>query len=333
MTVKTALLGSCLVFAAGTASAEEFRMQTFLGATAATTVAFEQMAADLAEATNGEVQITVLPGGAVVGAAETIEAIQNGILAGQYTAPSYFAGSDPALGVLGDTLAAYPDSATRDRWFTEGGGLELARALYAQYDLFFICPIYWPPEQIPSTVPIETVSDFEGLRMRAPGGLASDLLSRAGASLVTMGVGESVTAMETGVLDATDLANVALNVALGMHNRAKYSILARHSMAVTEMSVSMDMWDGLSPDAQAAFEAACNSMSASLRDTLAGQDAAAEEQAMSDLDVTFIAFGETEAETFRGFTRDVWADWGGRSPNAQAIVDSHLAFLETLGLN
>ncbi|MEO1224861.1 MAG: TRAP transporter substrate-binding protein DctP [Pseudomonadota bacterium] len=333
MTLKTVLLGTTLCLVATTATAEEFRMQTFLGATAATTVAFEEMAAALAEATNGEVEITVLPGGAVVGASETIEAIQNGLLDGQYTAPSYFAGSDPALGVLGDTLAAYPDSATRDRWFTEGGGLDLARALYDQYDLHFICPIYWPPEQIPSTVPITTVSDFEGLRMRAPGGLASDLLSRAGASLVTLGVGESVTAMETGVLDATDLANVALNVALGMHNQADYSILARHSMAVTEMSVSNDKWNSLSPEAQAAFEDACNAMSVQLRATLTEQDAAAEQQALNELGVTFIEFGEDEAATFRGITRDVWADWGGRSDNAQAIVDSHLAFLDQLGLN
>jgi len=331
--MKTVLLGSAMALASGAALADEIRMQTFLGATAATTVAFQEMAAELAETTGGAVQITVLPGGAVVGATETIEAIQNGILEGQYTAPTYFAGSDPAMGVLGDTIGAYPDSATRDRWFTEGGGLELARALYAQKDLMFICPVYWPSEQIPSTVPINTVSDFEGLSMRAPGGLASDLLSRAGASLVTMGVGESVSAMETGVLDATDLANVSLNVALGMHNQAKYSVLARHSMAVTEMSVSMDTWNGLSADSQAAFEAACNAMSARLAEELPAADAAAQAKAQDELEVTFLEFGEDEASTFRGLTDEVWADWGARSPNAQALVDSHRAFLAELGLN
>ena len=332
MTLKTALLGTALAVAAHTASAEEFRMQTFLGATAATTVAFEEMAAKLAETTNGEVKITVLPGGAVVGATETLEAIQNGLLEGQYTAPTYFAGSDPAMGVLGDTIGAYPDSATRDRWFTEGGGLELARALYEQYDMFLVCPVYWPPEQIPSTVPIDSVAAFDGLKMRAPGGLASDLLSRAGASLVTLGVGESVTAMETGQLDATDLANVALNWALGMHNQAKHSILARHSMAVTEMSVSIDKWNALSADSQAAFEEACNAMSDELETTLTAQDAAAEAEA-KEAGVTFTAFGEEDASKFRAITQEVWDDWGSRSPNAQAIVDSHKAFLVELGLD
>lgn len=330
----TKLLASAAMFvlAAGGASAETFKMQTFLGANASTTKAFEAMATKLAEDTGGAIEIEVLPGGAVVGAAETIEAIQNQLLDGQYTAPSYFAGKDPALGVLGDTLAAYPDSATRDRWFSEGGGLELARALYANYDLHMICPIYWPPEQIPSKVEISGVSDLEGLKMRAPGGLASDLLSRAGASLVTMGVGESVTAMETGVLDATDLANVALNVALGMHNQAKYSVLARHSMAVTEMSVSKAKWDALSAENQAKFEAACNAMSDNLKTTLSEEDDAAEAKAKSELGVTFIVFGDEDASKFRSMTTEVWADWGAKSADAQAIVDSHKAFLSSIGL-
>lgn len=323
---------AALALMAGAASAETFKMQTFLGANASTTKAFEAMATQLAEDTDGAIEIEVLPGRAVVGAGETIEAVQNGLLDGQYTAPSYFAGKDPAMGVLGDTLAAYPDSATRDRWFSEGGGLELARALYGKYDMHLICPVYWPSEQIPSKVEINGVADLDGLKMRAPGGLASDLLSRAGASLVTMGVGESVTAMETGVLDATDLANVALNVALGMHNQAKYSVLARHSMAVTEMSVSRAKWDSLSAENQTRFEDACNAMSEGLVGTLSAEDAAAEAKAKDEMGVTFVAFGEEDAATFRAMTAEVWNDWGAKSADAQAIVDSHKAFMSSIGL-
>lgn len=334
MNIKTGIMAMALAaFAGHNASAETFKMQTFLGANASTTKAFEKMAADLKSATDGEVEIEVLPGGAVVGAAETIDAIQNGLLDGQYTAPSYFAGKDPAMGVLGDTLAAYPDSATRDGWFSEGGGLELARGLYDGYDLHLICTIYWPPEQIPSTVAINGVGELQGLKMRAPGGLASDLLNRAGASLVNLGVGESVTAMETGTLDATDLANVALNVALGMHNKAKYSVLARHSMAVTEMSVSKAKWDGLSDGAKAKFEEACNTMSAQLKTTLTQEDQAATEKAKNELGVTMIEFGDEDAAKFRDMTKQVWDDWGSRNETAKAMVDSHKAYLEKLGLN
>ncbi len=331
---KTAacLAAGTFLLTAASVSAETLQMQTFLGANASTTKAFEAMAATLAEKTNGEVEIVVLPGKAVVGATETIDAINNGLLQGQYTAPTYFAGKDPAMAVLGDTLAAYPDSATRDRWFTEGGGLELARKLYDKHGLYFIGPVYWPPEQIPSVKPIKTVADFEGLKMRAPGGLPSDLLTRAGASLVTMGVGESVNAMETGVLDATDLANIGLNVALGMHNKAKNSTLARHSMAVTEVSVDKAVWDSLSPESQAALEAAVAAMSAELQETLTAEDAAATEKATGELGVTIHEFGPEDAAAFRAMLLEVWDDWGAKSPDAQEIIDSHKAFMTKEGL-
>lgn len=330
--ITLAAAGALALCLSGAAQAESFKMQTFLGANASTTKAFEAMAAKLKTDTDGAIDITVLPGKAVVGAAETLDAIKNGLLDGQYTAPTYFAGKDAAMGVLGDTLSAYPDSATRDRWFTEGGGLELARGLYGKYGMHFICPVYWPSEQIPSTIPINSVADLKGLKMRAPGGLASDLLSRAGASLVKMGVGESVTAMETGVLDATDLANIGLNVALGMHNKAKYSILARHSMATTEMSVSKAKWDKLSDENKARFEAACQAMSRGLQATLIAEDEAATARARDELGVTLIQFGDADAAAFRAMLVEVWKDWGAKSADAQALVDSHQAYMKTLGL-
>lgn len=317
---------------AATAQAETFRMQTFLGANAATTKAFEQMAVDLKAATDGEVDIQVFPSGAVVGPRETMDAIESGLLDGQYTGPTFFAGKDPAMAVFGDTLSAYPETTTRDAWFTKGGGLELGRKLYAKYGLHMICTVYWPQEQIPSTVPIKSVADFQGIKIRAPGGLPSDLLTRAGASLVNLAPGDAITALETGVLDASDLASIGLNVAFGMHNKAKYSILARHSMPVTEMSVSKAKWDKLSDDGRAKFERACNVLSDTLKTTLGEQDAAAIEKAKGELGVTFIEFGAEDATRFREMLLEVWADWSAKGPDAQAIVDSHKAYMKSLGI-
>ena len=91
-------------------------------------------------------------------------------------------------------------------------------------------------------------------------------------------------------------------------------------------------WDSLSAENQAKFEAACNAMSEELKGTLSDDDAAAAAQAKDELGVTFLAFGQDDADTFRNLTAEVWADWGAKSPDAQALVDSHTAFLSTLGL-
>ncbi|MEM8850323.1 MAG: TRAP transporter substrate-binding protein DctP [Pseudomonadota bacterium] len=330
--MKTILTAASALALATAAQAETFKMQTFLGATAATTTAFEEMAADLAEATDGAVDIQVFPSGAVVGPTDTLDAVRNGLLDGHYTGPTFFAGVDPAFAVLGDTLSAYPNTDVRDQWFVDGGGLELGRALYAKYDMHMICVIHWPQEQIPSTVPIRTVDDFEGIKIRAPGGLPSDLLTRAGASLVNLTPGDAISALETGVLDASDLANVGLNMAFGMYQNAPYSIFARHSMPVTDMSVSMSKWNALSDESKAAFEEACNGLSDTLVETLGAQEEAAIEEAKTDLGVEFIEFDEAQAERFREMLLEVWDDWGSRNGDAKAIVDSHKAYMTELGI-
>ncbi|ABD56001.1 TRAP transporter substrate-binding protein [Jannaschia sp. CCS1] len=332
MMMKTLKLGTALCLLAAPAFADDFRMQTFLGATAATTTAFEDMAAELAEATDGAIDIQVFPAGSVVGATDTIDAITNGLLDGQYTGPTFFAGLDPAFAVFGDTLSAYPDVATRARWFSEGGGLELGQALYADYGMHLICVIHWPGEQIPSTVPIRSVADFDGITIRAPGGLPSDLLTRAGAQLVNLSPGDAITALETGALDASDLANVGLNMAFGMHQNAPYSIRAGHSMPVTEMSVSMERWDALSADHQVAFTQACEGLSTTLETVLGDQEEAAIAEARDDLGVEFIEFSDDDAATFRAMLQEVWDDWGARNERAGQIVESHRAFLSELGI-
>lgn len=314
------------------ASAESFKMQTFLGASAATTVAFEEMAAKLAETSGGAIEIEVLPANAVVGRTETIDAIENGILHGQYTAPSYFAGKDPALAVLGDTLAAYPDSKTRDTWMSEGGGLEIARDLYAKYGLYLVGFVYWPPEHIPSTVAINTVADFEGVKIRSPEGLVGDLLTRAGASIVNVGPAETVNALETGVIDAADFASPSINVAFGIHNAAKFSIFARHSMPTTEVSVSMDKWNSLSAEHQQMFIDAVAEMSESLNATLDEADAAAIQQAANELEVTAITFGPEDEAKFRAMADEIWTEWAKKSDETATIIESYRAHLDSLGL-
>ena len=157
-------------------------------------------------------------------------------------------------------------------------------------------------------------------------------MTRAGASLVNLTPGDAISALETGVLDASDLANVGLNMAFGMYQNAPYSIFARHSMPVTDMSVSTTKWNALSEDARAKFEAACNQLSDDLKVVLGEQEMAAIEEAKSALGVEFIEFSEADAEEFRNLLLEVWDDWGARNDDAKAIVDSHKAYMGQLGI-
>ena len=317
----------------GVATAAEFnwKFQAFLGENSLVTQEFQGFAERLKEKSGGRIEIEVLPGGAVVGNAETLEAMQAGVLNGHYNAPSYFAGKDPAFAVLGDTLSAYKDSAQRDSWFTEGGGLALARELYGQNGAHFVGSVYWPPEWIPSKKPLNTIADFEGLKIRAPEGLVGDLLRRAGAGVVSLPGGEVYNALETGVLDATDWANMALNNASGLYRVAKYSVFARHSMAVTEISIRQQDWDALPADLRSLVEAEVAAFSDHMRKAFAAaEDKAAEE--VKAQDVALIVWSDQQEAQFRAMLKEVWGEWESKNALSGQIIASHKAYLQKLGL-
>jgi TRAP-type mannitol/chloroaromatic compound transport system substrate-binding protein len=134
------------------AQAVEFswKMQAFQPADSMPALEFRSFAQRLKAASGDRIEIEVLAAGTLVPNDETPRAINAGLLQGQYSTPSFFANLDPAFAVLGDSLAAYEDPMQRDGWFYEGGGLELSRKLYATNGLYFIGPVYWPADWMPS---------------------------------------------------------------------------------------------------------------------------------------------------------------------------------------
>ena len=58
---------------------------------------------------------------------------------------------------------------------------EIARELFAAQGLHFVGPVHHGPNIIHSKVPIRSIEDFRGRKMRVPGGMVSELFSAAGA--------------------------------------------------------------------------------------------------------------------------------------------------------
>ena len=316
-------------FFARTAFAQttKLRMQTFLGPGTPVTTGFEQFAADVKVRTNGAVDIVTLPLGAVVPANDTVEAVRTGTLDGHYSSPPYFAGKDPGFAVLGDTLSLYPDPVVRDRWFTEGGGLALARELYAHYGLFYVGPVYWPPEWMPMRKQINRLDDFKGVKLRMPEGLAGDLMKRVGASIVTLPFPEVANALQTGVLDGADMAGMSINLGTGIHTTAKFAVFARHSMPTTEVSVSEARWKTISPENQKKFIDAVSDFSEKQRKVFTSDETVAVEKA-KEAGVVMTQLPLEDQVRFRALAVVVFEDWGKKNAITAKLVESHRAFMK-----
>jgi TRAP-type C4-dicarboxylate transport system substrate-binding protein len=329
-TLLTSALAMPFVAPPALAQGVQLRMQHFLGTNAALHQVATQFAADVAAATSNRVTISVLPGGAVVAPTELMDAVRNGILDGQFAAPSWFAAKDPGFVILGDTGATFPSVDARDRWFSEGNGVELGRALYDRFGLFYVDQFYWPGEHIPSRRALNSVDDFRGLKIRCPPGLIAEVFGRAGASVVNLPLPELFNALQSGVVDAADQANPGLNYAVGLYRNARFSINANHSMPTCEVSFSKRRWDALPAEARTAISAAVKTMSAAHKAAIAKEDAEALEKMRAE-GITIIDWPPAEVARLGRLGAEVQDTYAARGALAKQILDSLRAFQAKLG--
>lgn len=286
--------------------------------------------------TAGAVGIEVLPTKAVVPHRETIDAVANGILDGDLNAVSYFSGRDPAFAIIGDLIAGY-DTVDQVRTFCmHAGGKEILQKLYDKYTKGKVHVVGCGPyakEAFVSTIPINTVADMKGVKIRSPEGLAAEVFKRAGAAPVSLPFSEVYTALEKGVIDAADASAHVNNNASGMYKVAKFPIYPGiHSMAVLQFIVNKKVWDGLGPEGQTALEVWYSSAYDAMRREADLQDRAiAAEQNASD-DVTVIDWSTEERAKFRAIAVGAWEDFATKSDLAREALDAHLAYMKSVGL-
>lgn len=290
----------------------------------------------LGEMTGGDLKVEVLPTKAVVPHRETIDAVAAGILEGDLNAVSYFTGRDPAFAIIGDLIAGY-DTVDQVRTFCmHGGGKEILQKLYDKYTNGRVHVVGCGPyakEAFVSTVPIRTVADMQGVKVRSPEGLAAEVFKRAGATPVSLPFSEVYTALDKKLIDAADASALVNNEASGMHKIAKYPIYPGiHSMAVLQFIVNKSTWDKLSKEHQTALEVWYSAAYDAMRREAKLQDAEIAEKYASGEDVKIIDWSKEERAKFREIAVGAWEDFAQKSPLAKEALDAHLSYMRKIGL-
>lgn len=333
-TVKQVTLLSALVTAAAayttTASAADYDW-TFQTSSQAGDNFFplqQEWARGVEECSGGRIGIQVLPTGAVVQYNETLDAVSAGILTGHITDPSYFAGKDPAYALIGNMVGAWSGPEEMRQFLKEGGGYEVYRELLKQYNLYLIDATSTGVEALVSKVPIRSVADLKGVKLRAPEGLVNDVFAAAGATPVNLPGSEVYTALQQGVIDAADYTVFSTNQGLGFHKFARYPLYPGfHSMPMMEIAINLDVWEELPEDLQQCLTEQSDQFSQKLVATLTELDQKAAEQARSE-GVELIDWPAEERKQFREIAQGQWAKWAERSPIADQWYQAATAWLK-----
>lgn len=317
-------------FAPAQAADYEFRFQSFWQGGTINQQAFEEFASEVGELSDGRIEIEALPADAIVPSTETLNAAAAGILHGIHSGGALHIGNDPAFALVNDVPAGYDEPAQFLSWFTEGGGLELARELYAEHGVHYIGPVMWGAESIPVKRKVETVADFEGVTMRSPEGIAAQMWRKIGVGVSTLPGSEVYTALETGRIEATDWGSIGMNDQLGYDRIAEYAIFPGiHSMPAGDVAMNQDVWDELPDDLKAVFEEAVASLNKRMLE--ANEMLDAEYVAKRDPE-TLLEWSDEERAKLREVAREAWEEWSTKSPMATKIYESHIAHMQSLGL-
>jgi TRAP-type mannitol/chloroaromatic compound transport system substrate-binding protein len=186
-------------------------------------------------------------------------------------------------------------------------------------------------ESYPSKKPLRKLEDFKGLRIRVPQGMEADLLTRLGASVIVLPGTEIYSALDKGVVEATNWSVVSDNDRLGYHKVAPYfTYPGFHSMPIGDFAVNAREWEKVPADIKAMLPAACRQWSWDVIQRLALEDLRVVEEAKAK-GATPVSWTSEEKARIRKEARKVWDDWRKKNEDCKKSLDSMEAFLRKLG--
>lgn len=333
--LKHALAAVAVLVLAGPALAQEYSFK-FQSSDPAGNPNFELQqgwAKALEERTGGRAEVELLPVGSIVEYQETQDAIAAGILDGHVTDTSYFAGKDPAFGLIANPVGAWSDPQQMFDFMSEGGGNEFMNELLEPYGLHFIGATTPGLEAFVSKVPLDGVDDLEGLKVRAPEGLVQRVFAAAGAAPVNLPGSEVFTALDKGVIDAADYTVFSTNQAQGLNDIAPHPVYPGfHSMPLVEVSMNKEKWDALPDDIKAAFEETVAEFAQEQVAALAERDMEAVAAAKTSGEITVHDWPAEERAKFRSIAMGEWEKVAAKSENAERVYVILTDYLTEKGL-
>ncbi len=290
------------------------------------------MAEQIETMSQGRLKIRVFGGGELVPPFESFDAVVAGTAQMSSGVSYYWAGKAPAAQFFG-SIPFGMNAQQMYAWLFSGGGLELWTELY---DELGVVPI--PAGNTGAQMggwfnrEIESVADFEGLKMRIPG-LGGRVISELGASAVLLPGGEIYTSLERGVIDATEWIGPYHDRLMGFQNVVKnYYYPGWHEPGtVLELAINRAAWDELPDDLQQMVRSAAEAQNLWMLTQFESRNHEALQKLVAEDGVALRQFPAEVLATLRETTRRVVEELAASDPLATRIYDSFRSFQDNVG--
>ncbi|MBO0345527.1 TRAP transporter substrate-binding protein DctP [Roseibium limicola] len=294
---------------------------------------FKDWCGTIEEKTGGELAFQPFGANDVVGDFQLYDAVKNGVLDAVNPFTIYAQGIIPAATFLTSYPLGLRNPHEWDVFYYALGGLEIARELYAAQGMHFVGPIHHGPNIIHSKVPIRSVDDFRGLKMRMPGGMVAEVFSELGAETTVLPGSEIFPALEKGTIDAADYVGPAVNYSLGFSQVTKYISMGPpgfmslyQPVDLMDITVGERAWQELSPQMKTFVEMETHVYSDMHHAAI--QKADQESWAKFEADGTEVSrLSQDDVELMTEVAIPIWFAYANRDPNAARIFKIQLDYM------
>jgi TRAP-type mannitol/chloroaromatic compound transport system substrate-binding protein len=321
---------------AQTAAGISLKVQTAWSAGGVGQQIFEAWCNSIVERTSGELALVPFAADDISSIFEMMDAVAGGVLDGMHWFPIYWAstGRMPA----GAFLSSFPMGLNHphqwDMLFDSYGGTELARELYAKQGLYFVGHVHHDLNLIHSKKPIRSLDDFQGLKIRMPGGLIAECFAAIGARTVTLTGPDVHPALEVGAIDAADFAGPAINYSLGFADVCDYIVMGPPStpclhQPVDVMAVSFNLatWNGLPDHLKNLLTDEVRVFSALHYTGIQRADVEAWSK-FAEHGTTVTRLSEEDVSRFRKVALPLWFEWANKDKDAARVFKLHLEVMQ-----
>lgn len=329
-----AALSAPFISDAKAAAGSKWKVQSTWDAGTTGYTLFEAWCNSFEERSGGELSIQPFAAKSVAADNNALfDAVRNGVLQGMNPFTLYWAGKIPASVFLSSYPVGPDQPAQWDTMFYGLGMLEKAREIYAKFGLVYVGPIQHDANIIHSKVPVSSVDDFKGLKLRVPGGMVSEVFQSFGASTVSLPGSDIFPALEKGTIDAADYVGPAVNWDLGFGQVTKHILFGPPGLMsvyqpvdLMDLTVNKRAWDGLSPAMQKFVEDQVKIYSLDHYVSIQKRNVEAL-QKFIDSGSTVSRMGQNDLDKFRQAAIPIWYNWAKKDADASAVFKIQLDYM------
>jgi TRAP-type mannitol/chloroaromatic compound transport system substrate-binding protein len=280
----------------------------------------------VSDLTNGNFAITAFPAGGIAPPLEILDTVQAGSAECGHTAGYYYTDKNPALAFA----TSVPFGLTPNQhiaWMYSGGGLELTRELYADFNT-----INFPAGSTGNQMGgwfkrrVSSLAELKNLRLRMPG-LGGEVMKRLGVQVQTLPPDEILAALERGSIDAAEWVGPYEDEKLGLQKSAPYYYYPGwHEPGTTyELLVNQTAWNQLPREYQQALQAATAEAHLTMLSRYDAENREALQRLLNE-GTQLVAYSKTIIDAARKETFELYQEFSGQDSSFQKVYSQWNAF-------